>query len=368
MSVRYVALSFLVFAIFCSSCSGQPVNSRSEQPAAAKGDTVRNILAGALYVFQAKDGSYWFGSDGEGVYHLKDKVMIRYATQHGLCNDRVRGIQEDKSGNIYINTLDGISRYDGHFFTTLHPVISKADKGWRLNADDLWFAGRQGTAAVYRYDGTTLYELKIPQTKEGEDFIAAFPYVDRGHLPYTPYDVYTIYKDKRGDIWLGTGALGLCRYNGKDFCWMYEKHLSEIEGGGSFGIRSILEDRNGQFWICNTKYRYSILPGSTIKDTGVYVNYTRQNGIEHFKGANGKNMTYFMSVVGDSTGALWMVTYNEGVYKYDGHTVTNYHIKDGTENVTLFSIYKDRSGTLLLGTHKHGVYMWDGSGFRKFTF
>jgi hypothetical protein len=48
---------------------------------------------------------------------------------------------------------------------------------------------------------------------------------------------------------------------------MYEEHLTITEEGGSFGIRSIVEDRDDKFWICNTSNRYVILLNSIEENT-----------------------------------------------------------------------------------------------------
>ena len=75
----------------------------------------------------------------------------------GLSGDRVREIKEDASGNIYIGTLAGISKFDGRSFVTLTPFESLGLEGWRLNPNDLWFKGDSMADGPYRYDGTTLY-------------------------------------------------------------------------------------------------------------------------------------------------------------------------------------------------------------------
>jgi ligand-binding sensor domain-containing protein len=77
-------------------------------------------------------------------------------------------------------------------------------------------------------------------------------------------------------------------------------------------------------------------------------------------------LPYYLSAITDNTGHLWMVTYNEGVWKYDGKHLFHYPIKDGETDVLLFTIYKDNSGTLWLGTHNAGAYIFNGHSFQKF--
>ena len=183
---------------------------------------------------------------------------------------------------------------------------------------------------------------------------------------YSPYDVYTIYRDRKGNLWFGTAELGACRYDGKSFDWLYENHLTNVPGGGSFGIRSILEDRDGKFWICNTQFRFSIDPdNSKAKEKGL-VDYKREPGVGDLKTRIGESYLYFQSIVADNQQDLWMAPYAGGVWRYDGKSLTHYPVKDGTQDANMFSIYKDNRGDLWLGTPKAGAYKFNGKSFEKF--
>ena len=332
------------------------------------GDTVSALDKTIFIIFQDKDNNYWFGSDGQGVYHYDGTTIIHFATKDGLCNNRIRQIQQDKSGNIFFTTLDGISKFDGQKFTTL-PIIESSD--WKLQPDDLWFVSFKGSSlknGPYRYDGKILYHLTFPKHYMEDEYVS--------NSTFSPYDVYTIYKDSKGTMWFGTSNFGICRYDGKTLSWMYEKHLTEIEGGGQFCIRSIIEDKEGKFWFCNTSYRYTIDEGnlgeekSRLNDAvgqgNKLIIYKREKGIEHLKVPDGKEMVYFMSVVKDVNQDLWMATYSEGVWRYDGKNKIHYPVKDGFKDITLFSIYKDNHGDLWVGSHEAGAYKFNGKTFEKF--
>ena len=86
------------------------------------------------------------------------------------------------------------------------------------------------------------------------------------------------------------------------------------------------------------------------------VKYEREKGIEGIKSADGKDYVYFMSAIKDNEGDIWMATYNQGVWRYDGKKPTHYSVKDNGKDITLFSIYKDQQGQIWLGTHEAGVY------------
>jgi len=353
---------FLIFTIFTllTSCNG-----KSQKTTANIGSTVSALSKSILLVYQATNGDYWFGSDASGVYRYDGKTIMHFSEKDGLSNNRIRSIQEDKQGNIYLATLGGISKFDGQNFTTLTPIKSKfITDNWKLQPDDLWFAmtGKSGEKGPYRYDGKNLYQLEFPKHYLADSFFTKHP-----DKPWSPYEVYSIYKDSKGSMWFGTGNLGVCRYDGKSLSWLYEDHLTSIPNGGSFGIRSVMEDTAGKFWICNTNYRYTISPHPIKQNDKVLIKYETEKGIEGIQLANGNNGVYFMSAINDNDGNLWLATYDQGLWCYNGKTAKQYIVKDGDKNATLFSVYKDKKGALWLGTHQSGAYKFNGQTFEKFA-
>jgi ligand-binding sensor domain-containing protein len=158
----HTLLLLSILTVF-TSCNGQyqkTVDIKSEQTfKTTAGDTVSELDKTIFIVFQANNNDYWFGSDGQGVFRYDGKTIFHFATKDGLCNNRIREIKEDKSGNIFFTTLEGISKFDGQKFTTL-PVIESTE--WKLEQDNLWFNG-PGENGPYRYDGESLYHLEFPK-------------------------------------------------------------------------------------------------------------------------------------------------------------------------------------------------------------
>lgn len=361
----YVAILFFGFTIL-TSCSGQNKSvDKTKIPINSLGDTVTELSNDIWYVFQATNGDFWFGSDTNGVYQYNGKTTIHFTTKDGLSSNRIRGIQEDNNSNIYFSTFEGICKFDGHTLTPLTPIKSNsASENWKLQPNDLWFSiiGKNGEQGPYRYDGENLYQLEFPKHYLEEDYFRRFP-----NNAWSPYEIYYIYKDSKGTMWFGTSNFGVCRYDGKSLSWLYEDHLTNAPNGGSFGIRSILEDKNGKYWICNTQYRYDIQPGIEIDNGEILIKYEKEEGITGIKSVDGIDYVYFLSIVEDGNGELWMATYNEGVFRYNGKELTHYKVTDGSKDITVFTIYKDKKGGLWLGTHENGAYKFNGENFEKFT-
>jgi ligand-binding sensor domain-containing protein len=66
---------------------------------------------------------------------------------------------------------------------------------------------------------------------------------------------------------------------------------------------------------------------------------------------------------GDRAG---FVTYRNGVWKYDGTTITHYPVQYNAQDIELFSIYQDKQGVLWLGTPENGAFRFNGTTFEPF--
>lgn len=379
-------LLFLSILTKFSSCYGQNTSQVDKSTSTYQnsiqirtiGDTVSETHDSVLVVFQARNNIYWFGSNGHGAYRYDGKSLLHFTTKDGLCHNKIVQIQEDKSGNIYFNTDGGISKFDGQNFATLN-ITSNSNDGWKSEPDDLWFKGAQDSGVVYRYDGQSLHRLTFPKTKPAEEHILNFPWSKFPAMAYNPYDVYSIYTDSKGNVWFGTGMLGVCRFDGKSFGWIpnSELGLDKI----AFCVRAIIEDEDGKFWFSNSRYRYTIYQNespdsypsaakglSTARQDGQGINFRKEKGIDPSNDQKEDDYTYIMSIAEGNDGDLWMATFGAGVWRYDLLTqnLTHYPVKDGNTTVTLFSIYKDHQDVLWLGTHVAGAYKFNGNSFEKF--
>jgi len=338
----------LIALVLMTSCNGQSTNQQDETDNTIEADTVTELGSSIMVVYQDNNNVYWFGSWETGVYKYDGKTLINYTSKHGLPNNRIDEIKEDKFGNLYFTSCHPkptITKFDGNTFTTLSPISSN---DWQLNATDMWFRhSYENENIVYRYDGTNLFELHLAKPP---------------NLP-NPFGIYSIYNDKKGNLWFGTNPVGVCRYDGKTFDWITEEDVTEFRNEGANGVRSIAEDENGDFWF-NTEFRYSIYDSTTLKSDRFY---TRHKSIGGLDGKKESDLDEYLSVVRDNNNDLWFVTYRDGVWKYDGKKITQYVVQDNSKAITLFSIYKDNNGDLWLGTLENGTYKFSGIAFEKFT-
>lgn len=347
------SLLFLSLFIILTSCNGQ-TNSQSTATGilnapVVKGDSVKELGKNIMLIYQDKKNNYWFGSWENGLYRYDGKTILHFTSKNALPHNRIDEIKEDHYGNIYINTSKGICKFDGQTFTTL-PTIESNE--WKLQPGDLWLKGDKGP---YRYDGKMAYHLRLPKhLMEGKSFK-----VNPAHS-WSPYDIYTIYKDSHGNIWFGTAVLGACRYNGKTIDWISEEDVTELHDGPSNGVRSIIEDKDGFFWF-NSKYRYNVYSNKN-KQTF----YSREKSVGNLDGKQDGDFYEYLSIAKDNNNEIWIATYMNGVWRYNGKNIVHYPVQDGTKDISIFSIYKDNNGDLWLGTHENGAFRFNGTTFERF--
>ena len=345
-------LVFLISNIL-TSCNSQlkSESKPTETKSQAFGKVVSELDNQIWSIFQDSKGNYWFGSNGNGIYKFDNRIFTQFTTKDGLVSNSIRAIQEDNAGNIFIQTSNGISKYTGTEFITLKPVKSSNNE-WKLQSNDLWFGYIND---LYRFDGKSLYELELPK----KDLKKALGIDTSQGNNNSPYAVFGINKDKDGNIWIGTESAGAFRFDGESFLWFEEKELSTLPDGRVPGVRSMIQDKDGNYWLSNFYSKYRIAPDLPN-------GYKKVKAVELPKEIVKDKILYFNSGIVDEKDNLWMTTYGGGVWKYDGKTLSNFEIDNGEEEVLLINIYQDNKGTIWLGTNNDGVYKGTGDNFEKF--
>ena len=225
------------------------------------GNRVRSLL-------EDRSGQLWIGTEA-GLSRYDGERFVTYTTQNGLVGNRVRSLLEDRSGQLWIGTGKGLSRYDGEVFVTYTTQDGLAHNG-----------------------------------------------------------IWSLLEDRSGQLWIGTEA-GLSRYDGERFV----TYTTE-DGLAGNRVRSLLEDRAGQLWI-------GIWGGGLSRYDGErFVTYTTQNGLAD---------NDVFSLLEDEVGQLWIST-RIGVSRYDGFIFQNLFRRDGLVSNEIYLTYQDRQDYIWMGT------------------
>ena len=72
-------------------------------------------------MIEDRAGNLWFGHPdpaGGGVTRYDGKSFTPFTEKEGLCSNNVYCLMQDKTGDIWVGTLNaGVCRYDGKVFT-----------------------------------------------------------------------------------------------------------------------------------------------------------------------------------------------------------------------------------------------------------
>jgi ligand-binding sensor domain-containing protein len=194
---------------------------------------------------------------------------------------------------------------------------------------NLWF----GTIAegVVRYDVKTLTYFSNPD----------------GFINQT---VYAINEDKNGNLWFGTDQ-GVYKYDGKTF-----KNYNQKDGLSHIDIsrKSILVDKSGTVWAGTHRGVFRYDPAA---------DRTGGQSFSLFQPLSAINIAGIME---DKNGNIWFASSANGVYRYDGKTITHIAAKEGLGENYAGGIAEDKAGNIWF-TMKNGICKYDGKTLTEYT-
>ena len=332
--------------------------------------TPQNGLAGAQVtsIEQDHEGQIWIGTHmGKGL----SLFLGRYFEQIKQTEDEiVFTTTTDREGGVWTATLTGVYRYT--FTSESQSNILKVEKMniflntsvASLYTDSrglVWIGGR-GKLASYNTQSKQLSDYSklinsnpnrliisinedknnqiwasafgekcIRLTMEGEKAISATYFTKNEGLVSNV--IWTLYKDKKGDLWFGSDDNGLSRYDGTTF-----HSLTKNEGLPHNRPAAITEDTDGNLWFASIGggiFRYN------GKDFKVY---TTKEGI-------GSDNPYL--IIGDALGNIWIGT-NDGVNCLNTKTdeITKYSFAQGFAGMETNqnAVFRDKNNNLWFGT------------------
>lgn len=127
-------------------------------------DPASGTLEKVSCIAQGEDGTIWVGSTGNGFYKLVEEggamSFVNYSTSDGLANDSVKYILEDQSGNLWISTENGLSRFNPA--TGMFTTYKEADG--LVSNQFYWNAGLRGRDGLLYFGSTGGLSVIDPTT------------------------------------------------------------------------------------------------------------------------------------------------------------------------------------------------------------
>jgi signal transduction histidine kinase/ligand-binding sensor domain-containing protein len=187
-----------------------------------------------LRMLRDRDGGLWVGPAGRGIVHIHQGRTDVFSQLDGLSGDDIYDLFEDREGNIWVATINGLDRFRELPVVTYSRNQGLSEIPWAglvaTRDGSIWFAAldglnrlNQGQVTVYRQH----------HTRAGMREIADSGLPDEG--------VGSLFHDSRGRIWVSTlTGIGYMEH---------DRFIPSAVPGGFVG--SLAEDSAGNLWIAN---------------------------------------------------------------------------------------------------------------------
>jgi ligand-binding sensor domain-containing protein len=286
-----------------------------------------------------------------------DELKFEHLSRkQGLSQITVACIVQDIRGFMWFGTGDGLNKYDGYSFTVYkhdpQDLQSLGGNDVRSICEDktgvLWIGTYGGGLNKFDQERGTFTSYK--------------------HDPNDPQSlsdnrVSSIYESKTGVLWIGTDGGGFNKLVQGDneesppTFTRYKHDPNDPQSLSNNDVFSIYEDHTGVLWIGTYGGGLNkLVPGDNEESPPTFVHYKQDP-----KGSQGLRNNVVLSIYEDRTGVLWIGTYSGGLNKFDREkeTFTRYkHDPNDTQSLSdngVSSIYEDRTGVLWIGTFGGGL-------------
>ena len=312
-------------------------------------------------IFQDSRGFMWFGAqDGLNRYDGYDITVFNYDPDDSttISSLYIIDIVEDSRQNLWIGTVEGLNRLDlktGKITRFMFTSENKNTLPNRINTllvdnlDRLWV----GTFGDGLYVSDLATEQKNITFKNYHH-----DQMDSNSLCHD--NVYNLYQDRYGNIWIGTKA-GLNKYLPEtDNFLQYQNIPDDTTSLSHNNISALFRDLDGYLWV-GTRYSGWL---------------NRLDPVTHrFRHYQALNLTGVSAIAEDSSGVIWFGgEENRGLTEFNKWDQSFTHIvhddrKSGSLSGNMIAdIYVDRSGIIWIASLLGGVNKLDyrKSKFRHF--
>lgn len=306
-------------------------------------------------IYAASDGSFWTTDTSRRIYHLswqKDRfhsTVFQPSIQVSYDDTPVSSVLQASTGWIW----SGISNIGLYIF---NPVTSQSYI-YMDNSDDTYSLMANRIMHVFQDQSSNIWVCTASGINKFHHRTTYFKHFQH-KSPSDISNVRSIYKDKKGNLWLGTAGLGLVRVDSNS----WDVYSASFHSLKKNTVNTIYQDSSNILWLgTNIGLITFNIQEETFQEP--YLHLTTQQ----IKLWDVKEWRIW-SIVEDLSRALWFGTLRQGLYKLDKKRteITPYlHIFNSRSTKTdssaiwlndgAFCSYRDRYGNLWFGTNQ-GLY------------
>ncbi len=332
-------LIILLAGVICSPVLAQQKNAKGVTISAAPTRITRNII-------QDRKGNIWIAS-WEGIFRYDGKSFTNVTSK--VSSARFFSVLEDRKGNLWFGSIgSGVYYYNGKSFQNFTTKEGLAGNGvtsiYEDETGNIWFATESGASC---YDGKSFRNFKMNEAPPATAADSVHVSVYQHQLPEDSWmhnDVNAIIEDKTGKLWFGTRGYARV-YDGKTFTVITNK-----DGKAFANVRSIIKDKKGNIWLggYDGLWRY---------DGNTFTNFTQKFVGYIYEDKKGNIWTSSVS----SFGQGWALSrYDEKSLSDKKPTVTEI-----TNKPMIFGVIEAFDGSIWFGS-TDGVYRYNGNTITDF--
>lgn len=406
------------------------------------------------------EGGLWIHTEEGGLVRYREGRFRDFSLMKGFPAAGAREIRQFASHHLFlVDRSGGIHRLQGEEWITEREyefLLGTRLSYWTDREANLW-AWCRDKRSFGRVMAGQVQWLETPDDKKAN--VRAYAVSREGglwmvisnqiwHLDYRRNDwkptswvlpgaargLTHMLEDKHGNVWLATYGGGLFRFgsSGEVEQFTVERGLSDN------AVRALYEDTEDNLWVGTDGGGLNCLRRRVVKMLGVreglgapVVMSVAQDGIDSravWLGLNGGGVyrvedgvirpfiheesfaasSFVYGLLAEKSGALWIGTYDAGVFRLDGQEITEiavtghwegnpmlaaledqvgaiwlggggglFRLHDGQaipmngslgwSNVAVRALAEDRSGTIYVGTSGHGLLRWRGGEWTFFS-
>ena len=283
-------------------------------PTARQGFRVLRMLRG-------RDGGLWVGPAGRGIVHIHQGRTDVFSQLDGLSGDDIYDLFEDREGNIWVGTINGLDRFRELSVVTYSRNQGLSEIPWAgliaTKEGSVWFATLNGLNRLNQGQ-VTVYGRH--RARAGVREIADSGLPEEG--------VGSLFQDSRGRIWVSTlTGIGYMEKN---------RFIRTAAPGGFVG--SLTEDTSGNLWIAN-------------RDLGLF-GLSPRNELQRIPWAAFRHKHRAVVLAPDPLqGGLWLGFSRGGVAWFrDGQVQSSYSEADGLGEGRVNDLRFDDGGALWIAS------------------
>ena len=285
-------------------------------------------------LLETSDGNLWVGTKG-GVSEFSGRRLLAYTTAHGLSHPEVNALAEDLEGNLWVGGASGgaVKLARGGFVS-----YSEADGLHRMRIASI-FEARSGELVVVSgaEDGWWIHRF------DGKRFHATRPNLPRDAYYGWSWSQHVV-EDRAGEWWLPTGQ-GLWRFPRvsaiERLAVTTPKWWGVKDGLPGENVFRIFEDSRGDIWLVTFSREKTVL-AKWERGAGRMVRYPEATG----------GATAFRE---DRAGHLWIGFFWGGLARYRDGRFTFFGAADGVPEGTIPDLHVDQAGRLWVASFRSGL-------------